>query len=569
MRLALAQVNPHVGDVDGNADRVLAAWRRADELGADLVCLPELVLTGYPPGDLIVDPEVVAANRRALDDLAVGGPAGCAAVVGFVDQIDSEAAAGDWDVSIPARDDLRNAAAVLGDGRIVGAYHKGRLPTYGVFDEARWFTPGRDPLVVGIAGVPVGITVCEDLWAETGPLRDAVGAGATVIVNINASPYHRDKRTERERWVRRHAVGSGLWVAYVNAVGGQDSLVFDGDSMIAGPDGAIVARGAQFAEDLVVVDLEVDPADDAPVGTAALPDTSGERPPLPDREDPPRLDPVAEVWEALVLGTRDYCAKNGFERAVLGLSGGIDSSVTAAIAADALGADNVLGVFMPSPFTADESLSGAQELSTNLGTELLTIPIEPLMEGFDDVLEETFAGRERDVTEENIQARIRGTLLMALSNKLGHLVLATGNKSESAVGFATLYGDMAGGFAPLLDVEKQLVYELARHRNRRGPAIPESVIQRPPSAELAPGQEDEDRLPPYEVLDDILRQYVEEVRGVDEIVASGHEEETVREVMRMVDAAEFKRRQAAPGVKISERSFGEDRRMPITNAWRH
>lgn len=545
MRIALAQTNPTVGDVAGNVEAILEAWDAAAEGGADLVVLPELAIVGYPPGDLILDPAFLDALDEARDELVGRGPDGTTAIIGTVTRTDATGDRADWDVSVPARDDLRNSAVVLRDGEEIGRYHKARLPAYGVFDEARWFIPGRDPLVIEIDGTAVGVTICEDLWADPGPISAAAGAGADLVVSLNASPYHRGKRDQRERWVHHQATSHDIALAYVNLVGGQDGVVFDGDSLVCRRDGEVVARGEQFATDLVLCDLDGEP------------------------EDAPRLDPTAEVWEALVLGTRDYCTKNGFERVTLGLSGGIDSTLVAVLAADALGGENVLGVLMPSPYTADRSNEDAEALAENLGMPTLTLPIEGLMEGFDAVLATTFEGRGRDETEENIQARIRGTLLMALSNKLGHLVLATGNKSEASVGYATLYGDMVGGLAPILDCYKQLVYALADHRNERGAVIPQAIIDRPPTAELAPGQSDEDALPPYAELDEILRRYIDEVEGADEIISAGHHETTVREVLRMVDRAEFKRKQAAPAIKISESAFDKDRRMPITNAWRH
>ncbi|MGH3441636.1 MAG: NAD+ synthase [Nitriliruptorales bacterium] len=551
LRLALAQVDTLVGDIDGNVDRILAAWRRAAEAGADLVAFPELAVTGYPPEDLLLKPEFVEANTAAVRKLAERGPTETAAVIGFVGQDDGhgdgDGDGREWDVTVAAREDLHNSAVAIVEGRVVGTYHKGRLPIYGVFDEARWFGVDDDPLVVEVAGTRVGITICEDMWTEGGPVARSVAAGAEAVVNINASPYHRGKHEDRERWARHHAGSRDVWVAYVNCVGGQDGLVFDGDSFVCAPGEDVVARGAQFAEDLVVVDLDPD----------------AERPQVPDR-----LDPVEEVWAALVLGTGDYCRKNRFEKAVVGLSGGIDSSVTAAVAADALGPENVLGVLMPSRFTSDASIEDAEELGANLGIELVTLPITDGVEALEGTLADLFAGTERDETEENVQARIRGVLLMAISNKFGHIVLSTGNKSEAAVGYSTLYGDMAGGFAVLIDVNKQLVYALARRRNERGAAIPERVLTKAPSAELRPDQRDEDSLGPYEVLDPILCAYVEEDTPIDEIVALGYDLDTVRRVVRMVDRAEYKRRQAPPGVKITERAFGQDRRVPITNAWR-
>jgi len=556
LRVALAQVNPVVGDLAGNAAKVLAMWQQAAEHRADLIVFTELVLTGYPPEDLLLKPEFIAAGDRVLAELARSGPARTVAIVGCVGTGDAPPAEERWDVTVAARADLRNRAAVLRDGRVDAVYDKWRLPNYGVFDEGRYFTPDADPLVIDVGAARVGITVCEDLWTDEGPLAASAADGAQVIVNLNASPYHRGKRAERERWVTHHATRLGVWVVYVNQVGGQDELVFDGDSMLCGPTGTIVARGAQFADDLVIVDLAVGDLED------------GLRGAVPDRTDVPRLDPVAEVWAALVLGTRDYCHKNGFPSAVIGLSGGIDSAVTAAIAVDALGAENVLGVAMPSPHSSDHSLDDAEQLATTLGIGFEVVPIEPAMKAFDEMVDRIIASGAPDVARENLQSRARGVVLMAISNALGHIVLTTGNKSEMAVGYATLYGDMAGGFAVLKDCPKTLVYELARHRNRVAPVIPTSSIDKPPSAELRPDQLDTDSLPPYELLDPILEALVEDDRSVADLVAAGFDDATVRRIARMVDRAEYKRRQAPPGVKITDRAFGKDRRVPITNAWR-
>jgi NAD+ synthase (glutamine-hydrolysing) len=572
-RLALAQIAARVGDIEGNTAEVLEAWRRAADLGADLAVFTELTITGYPPEDLLLKREFVTANLEAIERLAADGPAGTVAIVGYVGAGEGDTTDDDhWDVALATRD-LTNSAAVIADGRIVATYDKLRLPNYGVFDEARYFTPRDVPCVVGIAGVPVGVTVCEDLWTETGPVQAAARAGASVIANLNASPYHQGKRRDRERWVRHHTTRGGVWLAYCNVVGGHDEVVFDGDSMIAGPDGDIVARGTQFAEDLVVVDITLDdPA--LPPGTVELPGWGPGKPSLDPRADADRLDDVAEVWAALVRATRDYCHRNGFREAVIGLSGGIDSAVTAAVAADALGGDNVVGVAMPSPYSSEHSIADARELATNLGCRYHELPIgEPLravgavlaplvVTGFDD------PERDPGVAYENLQSRLRGLYLMALSNEHGSIVLTTGNKSEYAVGYATLYGDMAGGFAPLKDVPKLLVYELARWRNLDGEVIPPSTIEKPPSAELRPGQMDQDSLPAYEVLDDIVLAYVEEDLGIEAIVARGHDRAEVQRVVRLIDRAEYKRRQAAPGPKITRRAFGRDRRVPITNLWR-
>jgi NAD+ synthase (glutamine-hydrolysing) len=554
VRIALAQTNPTVGDVTGNTDTILAAWREAAAAGADLVVFTELTVTGYPPEDLLLKPEFVAANLAAVERLRAEGPAGCTAIVGHVaeDATDDDPRPLDeWDVTVSARR-LSNAAAVLRDGAVVGTYRKWRLPNYGVFDEARYFLPDDDPLVVDVAGVPVGVTVCEDLWAEAGPVAQAAAAGARVVANLNASPYHRGKRADREGWARHHVSRDGTWLVYVNQVGGQDEVVFDGDSFLMGPDGRVHARTVQFATDLVVVDVDLD------AGVAAR--TAG--------ADADRLDPVAEVWEALVLGVRDYVTKNGFADVHIGLSGGIDSAVTAAVAADALGPDHVTGVAMPSPWSSDHSLADAEALAGHLGIAYDVIPIEPAMDAFAGMLAEQFAGTEPGLAEENLQSRIRGVTLMALSNKHGSLVLTTGNKSEMAVGYATLYGDMAGAFAVLKDVDKLLVYELARYRNTLGPAIPQRTIDKPPSAELRPDQLDTDSLPPYEVLDPILDAYVEDDLSIDRIVADGHDRATVERIVAMVDRAEYKRRQAPPGPKVTDRAFGKDRRVPITNGWR-
>lgn len=564
LRVALAQVAARVGDVDGNTAQVLEAWHRAADLGADLVVFTELTITGYPPEDLLLKRRFVAANLAALDRLTAEGPRGTTAIVGYVgagrgDTTDTE----HWDVALATRG-LTNSAAVLRDGAVVATYDKLRLPNYGVFDEARYFTPRDEPCVADVAGVTVGVTICEDLWVEDGPAQAAVGAGARLLVNLNASPYHRGKRDDRERWVRHHAVRGEVHVAYCNVVGGQDEVVFDGDSMLAGPDGTILARGAQFETDLVVVDVEVD----ASTGTA-----DSDRPTLAPRQDAPRLDPVGEVWAALTRATRDYCHRNGFSDAVIGLSGGLDSALVATIAADALGPEHVTGVAMPSPYSSEHSLTDAAALATNLGLSYHRLPIGGPLAAVAEVLGELVVTGYGGVVEpgvayENLQSRLRGLLLMALSNEHGSIVLTTGNKSEYAVGYATLYGDMAGGFAPLKDVPKLLAYDLARWRNRDGEVIPASTLEKPPSAELRPGQVDQDSLPDYTVLDDIVHAYVELDLGAEAIAERGHDLAEVRRVTRMIDAAEYKRRQSAPGPKVTTRAFGRDRRVPMTTAWR-
>ena len=560
LRIALAQLGADVGGLRANVDRVVTAWHGAAEVGARLVVTPELALPGYPPDDLLLAPGFVRATATALDRLAGSGPPGTALVVGTVGPAPRDPDPAPWGVC-PATTELANRAVVLRDGVAVGDYAKMRLPNEGVFDEARHFVPGRDPLVVDVDGTPVGVVVCHDLWVEDGPVGLAVAAGARVVVALNASPYHRGKRAERERWVRHHARAHRIWVCYVNRVGGQDEVVFDGDSLVAAPDGTIVARGARFAEDLVVVDLEVEEASGATRTWAPAPaDGDG------------LGDPDAELWAALVLATRDYCRGNGFGEAIVGLSGGIDSAVVAALAVDALGPDHVLGVAMPAPWSSEHSVTDAEALADHLGVRMLTLPIGPAL----DAVAATLAGEvvtgfdgpvAPGVAFENLQSRLRGLILMALSNERGAIVLTTGNKSEYAVGYATLYGDMAGGFAPLKDVLKGDVYALARHRNRVGAAIPEGSLTKPPSAELRPGQVDADSLPDYAVLDAILRGHVEELRDVDDLVAAGLDRATVLRVIRMVDRAEHKRRQAAPGPKVSRRAFGRERRVPITSAW--
>ena len=547
MRLALAQLDPVVGAVEANGDDILRVYAEACAAGADLVATPELALTGYPPEDLVLKTSFIAATATALQRVAAGtGPVPL--VVGLVEGLDEPP--GEW--GYPA---LANAAAVCRNGTVEVMYRKGRLPNYGVFDEARYFRPKTETVVIDAGGARVGITICEDMWGTGGPVRAAIEAGAEVVVNINASPYHRGKRDERENWAREHCMHQGTWLAWLNEVGGQDEIVFDGDSFVMAPDGSVLARGAQFATDLVVADL---PLGDDPSRTAQVAGDAH-----------PRMERCAEIYAALVVATRDYIRDNGFTRALLGLSGGIDSALVAAIAADAIGPENVTGVGMPSPHSSPGSIIDAKACAQNLGINWMELGIEPVMDAFADALAEPFRGTTPGLAEENIQARIRGTLLMAVSNKRGDIVLATGNKSEYAVGYATLYGDMAGGFAVIKDVPKTLVYELAQHRNAvgDGEVIPKSILAKPPSAELRPDQRDSDSLPPYEVLDPILEAYVELDRSVAEIVADGFDPATVQMVATLVDRAEYKRRQAAPGVKISERAFGKDRRLPITQGW--
>ncbi len=569
IRLAACQINTVVGDLQGNAERVLAALKRAEEAGAELAVFPELTLCGYPPEDLLLKPGFVADGRLALEKVAARSGS-CAAVVGFVD----------------GEHDLFNAAAVCSEGVVRGVVHKQLLPNYGPFDEHRYFTPGRRrPPLFEIGGLAVGVSVCEDIWSPAGPVSDLASGGAELIVNLNASPYHQGKVADRLRMVSTRAADASAAIMYVNLVGGQDELIFDGGSFVVDQRGELIARAVAFAEEVLVVDLEVRPvyrkrlldprhrpvSDPLPVVEVSGPRTGAITCPNPVAS---ALDPVEEVYRALVLATRDYVTKNGFTDVVIGVSGGVDSSLVAAIAVDTLGPAHVHGVAMPSRFSSEHSTQDAVELAEALGIELRTIPIELAHAAFEVMLAPSFDGLATDLTEENLQSRVRGVTLMALSNKLGWLVLTTSNKSESAVGYATLYGDTAGGFSVIKDVPKLLVYELCAFRNRQADAdgrrapIPERVLTKAPSAELRPDQRDDQSLPPYETLDPILRAYVEEDRSVEEIVACGFDAETVLRIVRLVDLAEYKRRQTAPGARISSRAFGKDRRLPITNHYR-
>ena len=571
LRVALAQINTTVGDLRGNAAKILDWTARAKSAGADLVAFPKLAVAGYPPEDLVLRRSFVEDNLAALDRI-VEATDGITSVVGFVD----------------LNDDIYNAAAIIAGGKIAYRYHKQFLPNYGVFDEDRYFQRGTASPVFEIAGVDVGVNICEDIWYPDGPTREQAHAGAEVIVNINASPYQRGKGVFREGMISTRASDNAVAVCYVNAVGGQDELIFDGHSIICDETGRLIARAPQFCEHLLVCDIDVegvlqsrlhDPRhrqerlalhrSGAPKKIVVSARPRDEEQPEAPPALAPLLDDVAEVWDALVLGVRDYIGKTGFESVVIGLSGGIDSSLVAAIAVDALGADRVVGVSMPSRFSSEGSRADAAVLAEGLGIRLLTVPIEGAFAASLDMLSGVFADTEFGVAEENLQARIRGNILMSLSNKFGWIVLTTGNKSEIATGYSTLYGDMAGGFAVIKDVFKTLVYDLARHRNRVAgrDLIPSAVIEKPPSAELRPDQLDIDSLPPYDVLDPILQLYVEDDRSIAEIVAAGFEEPLVQRVVRMVDRNEYKRRQAPLGIKITPRAFGRDRRLPIASRY--
>ena len=581
----MVQMNPTVGDLDGNVRRITAWLREAKKAKADLVAFPELAITGYPPEDLLLKPRFVTDNRRALQEI-VRHCRGLAAVVGYVSQSDGiDPKPARSSVVSAGAHELYNAAAVIADQTLITTYYKWYLPNYGVFDESRYFHPGRRLPLIRLRGTMVGVNICEDIWLPDGPTGFQAAAGAEVIVNISASPFHLGKSLVREQMLATRAREHGVVLTYTNAVGGQDELVFDGSSVILDHQGEVIARGKAFEEDLIVADLNMEAvararrtgrtkllprrmASVVEVCAASLPPAQKTRArAVPDVAEV--LDQLEEVYRALTLGVRDYVRKNGFARVVIGLSGGVDSALTAVLAVDALGAENVSGLFMPSPYTSQDSHEDVAELGTRLSIAVRTIPITTLFDTYRHALAELFEGRAPDTTEENLQARIRGTLLMAFSNKFGHLVLTTGNKSEMSVGYATLYGDMAGGFAVIKDVPKTMVYDLARLRNLRGatPVIPKRTLDRPPTAELRPNQKDEDSLPPYELLDPILQAYVEEDRSLEEIVEAGYDRATVARVMRMVDGSEYKRRQAPIGIKITHRALGKDRRMPVTNGY--
>ena len=572
LRISLAQINPVVGDLSGNTKKIISYIKRAGKLKTDIVVFPELAVTGYPPEDLLLKPQFIKENIEALHNIIAASGA-ITVITGFVD----------------SNNGLFNAAAIISDGRLVDIYHKKHLPNYGVFDEYRYFKPGRRYPLYTLGGIKFGVNICEDIWHEKGPAKVQALSGAELIININASPYHVGKATFREDMILKRFAECGVPIAYLNMVGGQDELVFDGGSFVLDGKGDIFARGRQFNEDLITVDIEVlrapkrglSPKDKRELETIVSKDESiGEIriPSIPYKGARPEINvkkrimmpAIEKVYNALLLGTKDYVRKNGFKGVVIGMSGGVDSALVATIAVDALGRESVRGLFMPSAFTSVESYEDVSGHAENIGIKITTIPIDNIYKTYMETLSENFAGTKEDVTEENLQARIRGNILMAFSNKFGWLVLTTGNKSEMSVGYATLYGDMAGGFAVIKDVPKTMVYDLCEWRNAKEKMglIPERVLWKEPSAELKPDQKDTDTLPPYPVLDPILKAYVEEDRSFDDIMQMGCEPECAIKIVRMIDRSEYKRRQSPPGIKITPRAFGKDRRFPITNRYK-
>ncbi|HEX9912280.1 MAG TPA: NAD+ synthase [candidate division Zixibacteria bacterium] len=571
-RVGLAQINCTVGNLEGNTKKIIQYVDKAKKMGVELICFPELAVTGYPPEDLLLKPQFIEDNLKALKKI-ISKTENLTAIVGFVDK----------------NGEIYNSAAIIHNKKLIDSYHKINLPNYGVFDEYRYFQPGEKIPVYQLGELVFGVNICEDIWYPEGPAKTQALAGEVeLIINISSSPYHLGKWKEREKMLSTRANDGRVFLLYNNLVGGQDELVFDGMGMIFSPQGKTLFRGKQFEEDLIIADLDLDEVfrtrlqdskwrkerervKSETVNKIVITEKVKKRK-KPDirRIGVEVLDPIAEVYKALVLGTKDYIRKNGFSRVVLGLSGGIDSALVAVIAKDALGKKNIISVFMPSAYTSERSYTDARRLAQNSGIGFINLPIEKILKSYISTLSSEFKGKKPDVTEENLQARIRGNLLMALSNKFGWLVLTTGNKSELAVGYSTLYGDMAGGFVVLKDIPKTLVYKLARYRNslEKKEIIPEDILKREPTAELKPGQKDTDTLPPYPILDPILKSYVEEDKGFKEIKDLGFDEKTVSRVISMVDGSEYKRRQSPPGIKITPRAFGKDRRLPITNKYR-
>ena len=556
LRLALAQLNPTVGAIGANLQQLKDAYRSAEQEHCSLIAFGELSITGYPPEDLLLKPRFIADQRAALLEFAAHTTS-CVAVVGVVDA-DGE--------------HLFNAAAVCADGQVQHIYRKRSLPNYSVFDEKRYFAAGTEPLrLIGIDGIPVGISICEDIWVDDGPHVDLVAAGAEILISINGSPYHLDKDAEREALIANRASQLGIPICYVNQVGGQDELVFDGGSFVVDHSGELLARAPLFTESLLITDVKIEHREsrvDPPISLGG--NTAQESAGSPLRPIAESMSGDDELYEALVLGTRDYCNKNGFSDVVIGLSGGIDSTLVACVAVDALGANHVHGVAMPSRYSSDHSLTDAEALAHNLGIDMRTISIEPAFAAYMEMLDPSFANRQPGLTWENVQSRCRGQILMALSNEFGWMVLTTGNKSEAAVGYFTIYGDSVGGYAVIKDLLKLKVYDLCRLVNERAgkEVIPNNVIVKPPSAELRPDQRDDQSLPPYEVLDPILSLYVEHDRTAQDIIDAGHDPEMVSRITRLVDIAEYKRRQSPPGVRVTQKAFGKDRRVPITNGYR-
>jgi len=558
LRLACAQINCTVGDLEGNCKKIIEYIQKAEKLGVDIISFPELTITGYPPEDLLLKPKFIKDNLEKLKKLA-RNVFDIVTVVGFVDRQSKN---------------IYNSVAIIYNREIKGIYHKMFLPNYGVFDEMRYFKQGTTPFVFKFGRVIFGANICEDIWHKDGPTRLQSLSGASLILNISASPYYVGKVKERENIIKNQAKDNSVFIAYTNLVGGQDELVFDGQSLVVDSNGKIIARAEAFKEDLLIVDLNI-----SAIKTKLTEKTImivdkvlslSKKPPIPPipKKQIKSLEPINEIYQGLILGLKDYVIKNGFQKVVIGLSGGIDSSLVATLAVDALGKDNVIGIFMPSKYNSQQSKIDAELLAKNLGIKFITVPIDSILKVYLITLDEEFIGTEKDITEENLQARIRGNILMAFSNKFGYLVLTTGNKSEMACGYATLYGDMAGGFAPLKDLLKTFVYKIAEWRNKIKSVIPENVFIKAPTAELKENQKDEDILPPYNLLDKILHYYIEEDKSIEEIISSGFDKKIVLKVINMVDKTEYKRRQSPPGIKITHKAFGKDRRMPITNKYR-
>jgi NAD+ synthase (glutamine-hydrolysing) len=551
--LAQAQINSVVGDLSCNAGKISEYIDKAYAAGADIVTFPELSITGYPPEDLLFKDHFVRSNIDALN-IVVKETKDIVAIVGFVDK---------------KGPDIYNAAAIIHKGKIRAVYHKMILPNYGVFDEMRYFKPGTDALVFKMDDVLFGVGICEDAWNANGPIKTQAKAGAQIILTINSSPYHMGKIRERERIIQNNARSNRVFVSYTNMAGGQDELVFDGRSMLVSGDGRVVARANAFEEDLLISDIALDPVNKRAAGNIIKIDKNiSEKMPVRDSRLSPEIQNTEEAYRALLLGLKDYVVKNGFKKACVGLSGGIDSALVATLAVDALGRENVTGIFMPSRYSSKKSAGDAKMLASNLSMRYDVVSIEPIFKAYLASLKKLFAGHQINITEENLQARIRGNILMALSNKFGWLTLTTGNKSEMSTGYATLYGDMAGGFAVIKDVPKTLVYKLCKYRNSISPVIPQSVLTKEPTAELKPNQKDSDTLPPYTKLDPILKSYIEDDLDVKKIISLGFESKDVLKVLAMVDRSEYKRRQSPPGIRISPRAFGKDRRMPITNKYK-